>query len=241
MDADREAGSQPQLRTLGDPDHIAAGAQRVENAPLPDPFQVFWRACPTQDRQPPQLVGFVAGRGVGQHVRVRVLDADHSARAVGDRLRETEQVGAGVIQRVAAVAMVFEGMVDQLVEQLPPRPRFDRHNRDAECGRTLDRGGGRLLDENGSGDAPDVLPDPVHRLGVRYAEQEEQIRRTGADREPEPHVVRVYERNRTHRHVQPAGRLDQRHHRAIEGEQKLPETQPGCLHRHTALLCPIRL
>ena len=172
---------------------------------------------------------------------VRVLDADHAAGAVGDRLRETEQVGAGVIQRVAAVAMVLEGVVDEFVEQLPPRPRFDRHDRDAECDRPLDRGGGRLLDEDGGGDAPALLPDPAHRLGVRHAEQEEQIRRTRADREPEPDVVGVDERHRTHRHVQATGRLDQRHHRAIEGEQKLAETQPGCLHLHAVLLCPIRL
>ena len=74
--------------------------------------------------------------------------------AVGDRLRETEQVGAGVIQRVAAVAVVLEGVVDQFVEQLPPGPRFDGHHRGAECDRPLDRGGGRLLDEDGGGDAP---------------------------------------------------------------------------------------
>ena len=97
------------------------------------------------------------------------------------------------------------------------------------------------LTKMAAGTRPHLLPDPAHRLGVRDAEQEEQIRRTRADREPEPDVVGVDERHRTHRHVQATGRLDQRHHRAIEGEQKLPETQPGCLHRHAALLCPIRL
>ena len=132
MDADREARSQPQFGSLVDADHVAAGAQRVEDAPLADPLEVFRRACPTQDRQPPQLVGLVVGRRVGQHVRLRVLDADHAVGAVGDRLRQTEQVGAGVVQRVAAVAVVFEDVVDQPVEPLPAGPRFDGHDGGAE-------------------------------------------------------------------------------------------------------------
>ena len=74
-----------------------------------------------------------------------------------------------------------------------------------------------------------------------HAEQEEQICRTGPDREPEPHVVGVDERHRAHWHVQATRSLDERHHRAIEGEQKLPETQAGRLHHHPALLCSIRL
>ena len=37
-------------------------------------------------------------------MRVRVLDADHPAGAIGDRLGEAEQVGAGVVLRIAAVA-----------------------------------------------------------------------------------------------------------------------------------------
>ena len=82
------------------------------------------------------------------------------------------------------------------------------------------------LTKMAAGTRPRLLSDPPHRLGVRHAEQEEQIRRTRADREPEPDVVGVDERHRTHRHVQAAGRLDQRHHRAIEGQQKLAETQP---------------
>ncbi len=84
MDAGREARSQPQLRALGDPDDIAAGAQGVVDAPLADPLQVFGRACAPQNRQATQLVGLVAGRRVRQHVGRLVLDADHSAGAVGD-------------------------------------------------------------------------------------------------------------------------------------------------------------
>ena len=194
-----------------------------------------------ENRQATQLVGFVAGRRIRQHVGVRILDADHAPGAIGDRLRETEQVGAGVVQRIAAVAMVLEGMVDEFVEQLPPRPRFDGDDRDAERDRAFDRGGRRLLDEDGRRNAPGLLSDPAHRLVVRHAEQEEQISRTRADRQAEPYVVGIDERHRTHRHVQAAGRLDQRHHCAIEGEQKLPETKPGCRFRHATPLCPIRL
>ena len=97
------------------------------------------------------------------------------------------------------------------------------------------------LTKMAAGTRPRLLADPAHGFGVRHAEQEEQVGRTGTDREPEPDVVGVDERHRAHRHVQAAGRLDQRHHRAVEGEQKLAETQPGRLHRHAVLLCPIRL
>ena len=63
---------------------------------------------------------------------VGILDADHPAGAISDRLRETEQVGAGVVLRIAAIAVVFERMIDNLVEQFPPRPRFDRDDRDPQ-------------------------------------------------------------------------------------------------------------
>jgi hypothetical protein len=109
------------------------------------------------------------------------------------------------------------------------------------CDCSLDCGRRWLLDEDGSRHARALLPDPAHRVGVRHAEQEEQVCRTRPDREAEPDVVGVDERHRTHRHVQAARRLDQRHHRAVDGEQKLAETQPWSLHSHAALLCPIRL
>ena len=73
---------------------------------------------------------------------------------------------------------------------------------------------------------PDLLLDPAHRLGVGHAEQEEQVGGTGADGEAQPHVVGVDQRDRAHRHVQAAGRLDQRHHRAVQREQQLPEPSP---------------
>ena len=68
VDADGEPRPQAQLRAFGDADDVAAGAQRVEDAPLADPLQVLGRACAAQDRQPPQLVGLVVGRRIGQHV-----------------------------------------------------------------------------------------------------------------------------------------------------------------------------
>ena len=71
VDADRQPRPQAQLRALGDADDVAAGAQRVEDAPLADPLQVFGRAGAAQDRQPAQFVGLVVGRRVRQHVRLR--------------------------------------------------------------------------------------------------------------------------------------------------------------------------
>ena len=131
--------SQAQLGALVDADDVAAGAQRVEDAPLADPLQVFGRPRAAEDRQPAQFVGLVAGRRVGQHVGVLVLDADHAVGAVGDRLREAEQVGAGVVQRVAAVAVMLEGVVDEPVQQLPARPRFDGDDRGAQRDGPRDR------------------------------------------------------------------------------------------------------
>ena len=73
--------------------------------------------------------------------------------------------------------------------------------------------------------ARELLLEPAHRLGVGDAEQEEQVRGTGADRQAQPHVVGVDKRHRAHRHVQAAGRLDQRDHRAVQGEQQLAEAE----------------
>ena len=96
MDPDRQSRAQTQLRTLGDAYHLAAGPQRIEDAPLADPLQMLRGAGAAQDGQPPQFVGFVVGGRIGQHMRLRVFDADHAVDAVGQRLRQTEQIGARV-------------------------------------------------------------------------------------------------------------------------------------------------
>ncbi len=144
MDADRPARPQTELGTFVDADHVVAGAQRVEDAPLADPCQVLGRACAPEDRQPPQLVGLVVGGGVGQHVRLRILDADHAVRPVGDRLGEAEQVGARVVQRVGAVAVMLEDVVDQTVEALPAGPGFDGDHRRPSGDRAGDHGRRRV-------------------------------------------------------------------------------------------------
>ena len=170
-----------------------------------------------------------------------VLDADHPVGALGDRLRQPEQVGAGVAARIAAVAVVLERMVDQLVEQFPPGAWFHGHHGDAEFDGQLHRGGRRLLDEDRGRHRPvHLLCDPADGLRVGHPEQEEQVGGTGADSQTEPDVVDVDERNRPHRHVQPARRLDQRHHGAVQREQKLAETTDPHV-APPALLCPIRL
>jgi hypothetical protein len=51
VDADRQAGPQPEFWALGDADDVGAGAQRVEDAPLADPCEVFWRSGAAEDRQ----------------------------------------------------------------------------------------------------------------------------------------------------------------------------------------------
>ena len=66
--ADGEPRAQAQLRTFGDADDVAAGLQRVEDAPLADPFQMLGRAGAAEDGQPAQFVGLVVGRRIGQHV-----------------------------------------------------------------------------------------------------------------------------------------------------------------------------
>ena len=244
VDADRQARAQTQLGTLGDTHDIAAGAQRVEDAPLTDPLQMFGRTGAAQDRQPAQFVGFVAGRRVRQHVRLFVLDADHPAGAVGNRLGEPEQVGARVVVRVAAVAMVLEGVVDESVERLPTRLRLDGHDRRAERDGPPDRRVGGFLDEDGRGHAPgsgELLFQPAHRLRVGHAQQEEEVRGTGTDRQAQPHVVGVDQGHRAHRHIQAARRLDQRHHRAVQSQQQLAEPEARSRCRHQTLLCPIRL
>src|ERR1700735_1103919 len=79
MNADGQPWSQPQLRPLSNADYVVAGPQRVEDAPLADPLQMLSRTGATQDRQPPQLVGFVVGRRIGQHVGLLVFDADRKS------------------------------------------------------------------------------------------------------------------------------------------------------------------
>ena len=175
-----------------DADDVAAGAQRVEDAPLADPLQMLGRAGAAEDRQPAQLVGLVVGRRVGQHVRLVVLDADHAVGAVGDRLRQPEQVGAGVVQRVGAVAVVLEDVVDQSVEPFPAGPRFDGDDGGARRDRARDHRGGRLLDEDRGGRAPAACcTEPGQHVVVADAEQEEHVGRPGADRQAEADVVGV--------------------------------------------------
>ena len=101
VNPDRQPRTQTQLRPLGNAHHLAAGPQRIENAPLADPFEMLGRTGAAQDGQAPQFVGFVVGGRIGQHVRLGVFDADHAVDAVGQRLRQAEQVGARVIRRVA--------------------------------------------------------------------------------------------------------------------------------------------
>ena len=151
VDADGEPRPQAQLRAFGDADDVTAGLQRVEDAPLADPLQMLGRTGAAEDGQPTQLVGLLVGRRIGQHVRLVVLDADHPVGAVGDRLSQPEQVGAGGIQRVVTIAVMFERVVDQLVEQLPAGAGFDRNDRGAERDRLLHRGRRRFLDEDGRG------------------------------------------------------------------------------------------
>ena len=127
--------------------------------------------------------------------------------------------------------MVLEGVVDQFVSNSHRARGSTATTAMPSATARFDRGGGRFLDEDGRGHPrPHLLLDPAHRLGVRHAEQEEQVRRTGADRQAEPDVVGVDQRHRTHRHVQAAGRLDQRHHRAVQRQQQLTESQPDRLH-----------
>ena len=152
--ADGEPRAQAELRTFGDAHDVAAGPQRVEDAPLADPFQMLGRPGAAQDGQPAQFVGLLVGRRIGQHMGLVVLDADHPVGALGDRLRQPEQVGAGVAARVAAVAVVLERVVDQFVEQLPPGARFDGDHGGAECRGQFHRGGRRLLDEDRGGHRP---------------------------------------------------------------------------------------
>src|SRR6476469_1527050 len=107
MDPDGQARPQTPLGALGDTDDVTTAAQRVEDSPLTDPFQMFGWPGAAQYRQPAQFVCFIAGRRVCEHVGLIVLDADHPARAVGDRLGEPEQVGARVVVWVAAVPVVL--------------------------------------------------------------------------------------------------------------------------------------
>ncbi len=176
------------------------------------------RTGAAEDRQPAQFVGLLVGGRIGQHVRLVVLDADHRVGALGDRLRQPEQIGAGVAARVAAVAVVLERVVDQLVERLPAGARFHGDHRGAECHGLFHRRGRGLLDEyGGRGAEPrgrrlrtgvgaaDLLGDPADRLRVGHTEQEEQVGRSRADGQAEPDVVDVDERDRTNRHVQARG------------------------------------
>ncbi len=89
--------------------------------------------------------------------------------------------------------------------------------------------------------ARELLLEPAHGLGVGDAEQEEEVRGTGADRQAQPDVVGVDEGDRADRHIQAAGGLDQRDHRAVQGQQQLTEPEAGGRCRHRALLCPIQL
>jgi hypothetical protein len=94
VDAHGEPRPQAQFGAFGDAHHVAAGAQRVEDAPLADPLEVLRRPGAAEDRQPPQLVGLGIGGGVRQHVRGGILDADQAAGAVGDGLGQREKVCA---------------------------------------------------------------------------------------------------------------------------------------------------
>jgi hypothetical protein len=167
-------------------------------------------------------------------VRLVIFDADHRVSALGNRLGQPEQIGAGVIERVAAIAVVLERVVDQLVERLPTGARFHGDHRGAECDclfyrrrrRFLDEYGGRGTEPRGRRlrtgvSAADLLGDPADCLRIGHTEQEEQVGRSRADGQAEPDVVAVDERDRSNRHVQATGCFDQGHHRAVQREQQL--------------------
>jgi hypothetical protein len=140
--------------------------------------------------------------------------------------------------------VVLEGVVDESVERLPARPRIDGHHRSTQRDGPRHRGVGGFLDEDGRGHtrrARELPLEPAHGLGVGDAEQEEQIRRAGTDRQAKAHVVGVDQGHRPDRHVEAAGGLHQRHHRAVQGQQQLTESEAGRRCRHHALLCPIQL
>ena len=184
-----------------------------------------------EDRQPAQFVGFVAGRRVRQHVRLLVLDADHAAGAVGDRLGEPEQVGARVVVRVAAVAVVLEGVVDESVERLPSRPRLDGHDRRAERDGPPDRRIRGFLDEDGRGYASRFRRTAVPASAPRRRRRRPAGRRGPRNRRPTARPSRTSSAStratERHRHIQAARRLDQRHHRAVQGQQQLAEPEAG--------------
>jgi hypothetical protein len=136
---------------------------------------------------------------------------------------------------VAAIAVVLEGVVDELVEQFPACPRLDGHHGGAQRDGPGDRVGRRLLDEDRRGrltGVGELLLDPAHRIGVGHPEQEVQVGRSRADGQPQPHVVSVHQRHRADRHVEPTRRLDQRHQRAVQRQQQLPEPETGLLFSH---------
>ena len=180
VDADRQPRSQAQFRALGNAHHVAAGAQCVEDAPLADPLEVLGRAGASEDRQPAQLVGLVRRR-IREYMGALVLDADHAAGAVGDGLRQPEQVGARAVPRVAAIAVMLEDMVDQPVEAVPTCPRINGDDGDARADGPCHQAVGRLLEEDCDGCAGLPLdPSP----GVPVADTEQKERRPRRRRRP---------------------------------------------------------
>lgn len=159
---------------------------------------------------------------------LRVLDADHAVDAVGERLRQPEQVGARVVHRVGAVAVMLEDVIDQLVEAFPPGARVDGHHRRARRdGRAHQRGGG-LFDEDGHRHALARLPaHPSHRLVVGDPQQEEDVGGARRGRETQAHVVGVDQRGRTHRQVQATGRIGEADQGRVQREQQLTQPHTG--------------
>ena len=181
-----------------------------------------------EDGQPPQFVGFVVGGRVRQHMRLGVFDADHAVDAVGERLRETEQIGARV--EIGAVPVVLQHVVHQLVEPLPTGLRLHGHHggpgRDClghQCAR-------RLLDEDRhrrQARLPGLPVEPAQSLVVGDAEQEENIGRARRRRQPQPHVVGVDQSRRRHRKVQAAWGIHQADQGRIQCEQQLAQPDGG--------------
>ena len=197
MNPDGAARTQPEFGSFVDADDVTAGPQGVEDARAADPREVFRWARAPEDRQPPQLVGLVVGRRVRQHVRLRVLDAHHAVGAVGDRLGEPEQVGAGVLQRVGAVAVVLEDVVDESVEALPPGPGFDGHHRRARGdGAGHHRVGGFLDEDRSRRQSRRLLVEPSQHVVLVDSQQEEHVRRSCARREAQSYVVGIDQRGR---------------------------------------------
>ncbi len=232
-DGHREPAADPQLGVAVDADHLVAGAQVMEHAPLAQLRQVRLRSLPAEDGASPQVVDLVGvgGAGVRQHPVGGVLDADDAAGEDGGGLGEREQVALlGPLPEVARCRVV-KGGAGQRVHLFPACFAAQGEQGDFGLGGSLAEGrrlfGTVQSDHDGGGPIAPGGPQRGMSGPATGTDDEDQLARPSGRR-----VLGVEQGDAADLDVQSGGSGLHLHQRITQGHQQLAQADARCGRRY---------